>query len=778
MSVAVKNQPLNRSESYCLFGCDMLGKLLKSFEAQIDGVIDNEDIECVHKMRVSTRKIRAVMPLFQSCYPKKKYKRWLAEIKTVTKLLGEARDLDVQISFLQNYIQKSPQHHDLTPLLKDHKDRRKTVQATVIGGLEKLRDSAVLSEFSDFLKQVVGELSSASSDSLSVKEKACWNITCMLNDFLTLSEYVHQETAILKHHEMRIKAKRLRYTMETFSSLYPNGLSQEIQVMKDFQDLLGEMHDCDVWISYLSSFTADESQKEYEKRQIKKEMKTPALKKAVKDFSVYVTGNKKSHYTSFVKLWDESIAQDFFGKLQDTLNAEAGLGAKRMNPALLSSPNLKVAVLSDIHANLHALESVIQDAEKRGAQLFLNAGDSVGFGACPNEVIKLLYKRNMFSVCGNFDSEIFNEASKGNGAKKVAVEYAKKELTKLCKVYLHSFPDELQLELVGKKVLMTHASPKSPTEHLTHETSDARLKAVSADTGANLIIVGHSHDQFHRQLGDVSFLNPGSVGRPSDGNPQAAYAMLSFNPFKVELFRLPYPVEDAAEALRMKGLPESFAQMLLCGKPLETIITADKAKKDKPNRNWTEIIQTARDLAKSYMQETHVEQVRGLTLNLFDNLMSLHRLGVYERSLLECAALLHDLGLSKTVKGHNKTSMTIILNDTQLPLTSEERRVVASIARYHRGGLPKQKHYNLATLNSNTIDKISTLSAILRVTDALDYLHNSDVKLLDVKAAAKRVTLECSSKSDTSLVEQAFDKKKDLFEKVFKKKVVLTWTKQ
>ncbi|MGD6934150.1 MAG: YfcE family phosphodiesterase [Candidatus Bathyarchaeia archaeon] len=778
MSVAVKNQPLNGNESYCLFGCDMLSKLLKSFEAQIDGVIDNQDIECVHKMRVSTRKIRAVMPIFQSCYPKKKYKRWLTEIKAVTKLLGEARDLDVQITFLQNYIQKSPQHQDLTPLLKDHKDRRKTVQATVVDGLEKLRDSKVLPEFSDFLKQAVGELSSASSDSLSVKEKACWNITSMLNDFLTLSEYVHQESAVLRHHEMRIKAKRLRYTMETFSSLYPNVLSQEMQVMKDFQDLLGEMHDCDVWISYLSSLTLDESQKEYQKRQIKKEMKTLRFKKAVADFSVYVTDNKKSHYTSFVKLWDECVAQDFFGKLQDTLNAEAGLGTKRIDSALFSSPNLKVAVLSDIHANVHALEWVIRDAERRGVQVFLNAGDSVGFGACPNEVIQLLYKRNMVSVCGNFDSEIFKEASKGNGAKKVALEYAKKELTKLCKVYLHSFPEELKLELAGKKVFMTHASPLSPTEHLTHKTPDARLKTVSAGTNADLIIVGHSHDQFHRQVGSVSILNPGSVGRPSDGNPQAAYAMLSFNPFKVDLIRLTYPVEDAAEALRKKGLPESFAQMLLCGKPLETIITADKTKKGNTNRNWTEVFQKSRDLAKSYMQETHVEQVRELALNLFDNLKSLHRLGVYERNLLECAALLHDLGLSKTVKAHNKASMEIILNDTKLPLTSEERRVVASIARYHRGGLPKQKHYNLTTLNSKTVNEISILSAFLRVADALDYLHNSDVNLLSVKNSSKRVTLECSSKSDTSLVERAFDKKKDLFEKVFKKKVVLTWTKQ
>jgi exopolyphosphatase/guanosine-5'-triphosphate,3'-diphosphate pyrophosphatase len=120
--------------------------------------------------------------------------------------------------------------------------------------------------------------------------------------------------------------------------------------------------------------------------------------------------------------------------------------------------------------------------------------------------------------------------------------------------------------------------------------------------------------------------------------------------------------------------------------------------------------------------------------------------------------------------------MKIILNDTQMPLTSEERRIVASVVRYHRKGFPKQTHYNLAELNNNAVDKILALSSILRLADALDYLHNADVQLLGVKVASKRVIVECFSKSGASLVEQAFDKKKDFFEKFFKKRTVLIWT--
>ncbi len=781
MSITDKNLSFNHGKSYCLFGCDVLSKLLKSFEAHIDDVIENKDVECVHKMRVSSRKIRAVMSLFQSCYPKKKYKRWFKEIKTVTKLLSEARDLDVQIAFLQNYIQESPaKRQGLTPLLKDHKDCRKAVQATVTEGLEKLQNSAGLTEISDFLKRTAGELSGESLDSRSVFEKAGWNITCLLDDLLALSEYVHQESETLKHHEMRINAKHLRYTMETFAPLYKNGLTQEIQVIKDFQDLLGEMHDCDEWLSILSKFTVDNQHLgDNQKKRFKKDFITVEFKQAAIDFSVYVTERKERNYASFVKRWDEVMAQNFFSNLQKSVNTEAGFGANKLDSVLLSNPNLKVAVLSDIHANLHALETVVQDAEKKGAQLFLNAGDSVGFGACPNEVLNLLYEKNVLSVCGNFDSEVLQDTSKDKGVKKLALTYTNNVLTEPCKVYLHSFPTEMKLELVGKKVLVTHASPKSSTEHLYHDTPEARLKKIASDAEADLIIVGHSHDPFYRQAAGVSFVNPGSVGRPGDGNPQTAYAMLSFNPLNVELFRLSYPVEDAASASRKKGLPESFAQMLLRGEALEAIKSEDKAKKANQNRNWTELMYAARELSKTCLQDTmHVEHVRELSLSLYDTLQSLHHLGEYQRNLLECAALLHDLGLSKAIKGHNKTSMTIILNEAQLPLASEERRVVASIARYHRKGLPKQKHYNLATLNSKTVNEISALSSILRVADSLDYTHDAKVKILGVRVASKRVTLECVSDTDTSLVEQAFDKKKDLFEKFFKKKMVLVWVKQ
>ena len=107
-----------------------------------------------------------------------------------------------------------------------------------------------------------------------------------------------------------------------------------------------------------------------------------------------------------------------------------------------------------------------------------------------------------------------------------------------------------------------------------------RFQELAKTAGADIIIFGHSHDQFTKKADGALFINPGSVGRPGDGNPQAAYAMITVNPFSVELIRVNYDVEAAADALRRRGAPESYAQMLLRGLSLENIIAEDEAKQN------------------------------------------------------------------------------------------------------------------------------------------------------------------------------------------------------
>ena len=457
--------------------------------------------------------------------------------------------------------------------------------------------------------------------------------------------------------------------------------------------------------------------------------------------------------------------------MRATTNTEL-IQAEEKTMKIITNSNVKIAVLSDIHANINALERVIRDAEERGASLFLNAGDSIGFGPCPNEVVELICEKNILSILGNYDVEVIEGKIKDKGQKNLAFQFTKKELAKSCENYLNSLPRERRIEVAGKKLLITHGSPESIEEHIYSNTPVERLKILAETAKADIIILGHTHEQFWRQVNGVSFVNPGSVGRPGDGNPQTAYAILSFNPFKVELFRLDYDVVATADALRKKQLPQSFAQMLLRGVSLDTVNKEDEKKKDTLIQNYKETVESCRSFALKYWKDTeHSSQVTQLSLRFFDCLVNIHKLGNRERCWLECASILHDIGLSRGRGGHNKETAKLILNDTQLPFSSQERQIVASIARYHRKGLPKRKHYNLSALDRVTVNKIKVLASFLRVADGLDYTHQSIVKGLNIREDTNCVIVEYESGNKSILEEQAFNKKKDLFEKVLRKNI-------
>jgi putative phosphoesterase len=764
-----------KNSNYCQFGCQTLLDLLDGLDNNIEGVIENKDIECVHKTRVGSRKLRAAMPLFQHCFPQKTYKKWLKQIKKVTCLLGQARDLDVQIEFIENYIKQKPLDKKfMNTLLADHKDYRKKVQTPVVEGLEKLKDTFILQEISSFCKEIISA-QPISLDSIGVLEKAHWHICFMLDDFLSHEKYVHLENENKKHHEMRINAKKLRYTMEFFAPLYENKLKKEIETIKTYQDILGEKHDCEVWMDFIPKFIG----KIKTQTEINKKIDMPNFERALLEFLDYIKEKQKQHYNQFVNLWDENLKNCFFDKLKEITEVESRSAEGKVEKLFLN-PDVKIGVISDVHANLQALEKVFQDAEERGVNVFLNAGDSIGFGACPNEVVKLLCKRNVLSVVGNFDLEVIGKKKIENKKEKnLALNFAKKELTKTCESYLLSLPKELMLEIAGKIMLVTHGSPESIEEHIYHDTPVDRLDVLASKGGADSIVVGHSHEQFLKEANRASFVNPGSVGRPGDGNPQTAYAILNFNPFKVELIRLDYDVEAAAESLRRKGLPESFAQMLLRGMSLDAVLQEEKTKKKMSAEDYREIVKAAKIVARKYWSDTeHSSQVTTVALQFFDGLANMHKLGMIERYWLECASILHDIGLAKSASGHHKKSAKLILNDIEMPFPSQERRIIASIARYHRKGLPKQSHYNLASLDKATIHKVKVLASLLRVADGLDCTHQAIVKSISVKVGTKKMTVASLTENKSMLEEHAFNTKKDLFEKVFGKKLVLIWKKQ
>ena len=163
----------------------------------------------------------------------------------------------------------------------------------------------------------------------------------------------------------------------------------------------------------------------------------------------------------------------------------------------------------------------------------------------------------------------------------------------------------------------------------------------------------------------------------------------------------------------------------------------------------------------------HAHHVTRLALRLFDTLQALHGLGEPERRWLEWAGLLHDIGWIEGQPRHHKTSLRLILEGVLLPFSARERLLVASVARYHRRGLPSNKHKHFAALDAADKQRVRTLAGILRVADGLDRTHRSVVQDLTCDVAPEQIVIRCMTNGDTVEEYRAARDKGRLFEAVF-----------
>lgn len=247
---------------------------------------------------------------------------------------------------------------------------------------------------------------------------------------------------------------------------------------------------------------------------------------------------------------------------------------------------MKVALIGDVHANLPALEAVLAHAHAQGVEAIWNVGDFVGYGAFPDEVVRRLREEEAVSIAGNYDLKVlqFKEKKDKWRDKKapeqyVAFQYAYENLSKKSRKYLRFLSQEIRMRVKGRRILLTHGSPASSTEHLTSDTPRKRLRELGKSAKADVIICGHSHQPFAEKVDGVLWINTGSVGRPDDGDPRACYAVLQIGAKRIQVthHRVEYDVERAVAAVREHNLPEVFAQMILVGRNMEAALTEGNA---------------------------------------------------------------------------------------------------------------------------------------------------------------------------------------------------------
>jgi putative phosphoesterase len=232
---------------------------------------------------------------------------------------------------------------------------------------------------------------------------------------------------------------------------------------------------------------------------------------------------------------------------------------------------MRIAIFSDVHSNLPALEAVLADIETAGVDARYVLGDLVGYAPWPNEVIDRLRAEQIPIIMGNYDDgtafdrdecgcAYLDPTEKALGDRSFA--WTKAHTTAENKGWLQSLAAEIRFEADGKRHLLVHGSPRRINEYLFEDKPDATFARIAAGADADVIVCGHTHRPYDKTVGDARFINVGSAGKPKDGDPRACWALIDITDGSAEFRRVDYDIAAAARAVEESDLPSEFADEL------------------------------------------------------------------------------------------------------------------------------------------------------------------------------------------------------------------------
>ncbi len=249
---------------------------------------------------------------------------------------------------------------------------------------------------------------------------------------------------------------------------------------------------------------------------------------------------------------------------------------------------MKIALFSDIHANLPALEAALHDMDQRKPDAIYCLGDLVGYNIWPNEVIQMIRQRHIPTIAGNYDFGIGRmsndcgcayktQGDKDMGA--ISISFTNSIMQPEERQYLRTLPAHIRIELQLNEdkinLLLVHGSPRKINEYLFEDREEKSLLRIMEQADADILCFGHTHKPYHRILNSDEnhfrhAINIGSVGKPKDGDPRGGYVILHIeentsitnSTLQVEFIRFEYDVEKAAQAVENSPLPNEYADML------------------------------------------------------------------------------------------------------------------------------------------------------------------------------------------------------------------------
>lgn len=223
---------------------------------------------------------------------------------------------------------------------------------------------------------------------------------------------------------------------------------------------------------------------------------------------------------------------------------------------------MKIAVISDIHANIYALMNVLDDIDDEKVDTIICLGDLVGYGPHPNDVISMIRRRNILCIKGNYDSSVVdNEYSyiRETPINSFSLPWTVNELKEENRIFLQNLPSTLTLNIANKNLFFVHGSPTKINEYLLKDANNTleTMNSINED----VLICAHTHIPGIKQFGSKIYVNSGSIGKPKIGRPNITYCILNINKkegMTVQIKEIPYDFKRIVNYTTILGFPKEL----------------------------------------------------------------------------------------------------------------------------------------------------------------------------------------------------------------------------
>ncbi|TCL70109.1 HD domain-containing protein [Hydrogenispora ethanolica] len=448
---------------------------------------------------------------------------------------------------------------------------------------------------------------------------------------------------------------------------------------------------------------------------------------------------------------------------------------------------MKIALIDDFDGDPDLLRLLIRHARSRGADhVWTDA--PLATGCSPNAVLDLIRAGQVSGLLTESDIRVIKARQRSNKLRQsddpegwLLARWVYDLLTPENRRQLRLLTRSVRLRAGMLRLLWLNPGEPDPAS-----LSDEALFNLARRADTDIMIGRFGPEPFLKKLHHLQIINP---GRPEAAPGWLVYPLVSIRGQNVNLkhqrVRIPAPLRSRPKAWALPALPPLWNGLIDSGRrrpPIRSNVAPVKPARPHcafpgpEEDSW----QTVLEFATGFLCDreeliAHSLQVTRLALILFDQLPFLHRLGAADRSRLQYAAMLHDIGKVAGPQAHHLSTLHIILHSRLLPFPEQERAVIGLIARYHRQAHPNPRHEGYGTLPAGLRQTVIMLAALLRLADGLDHSHRQAIHDLRCRDDGGTLRIDCRTALPAAGEPERALAKGDLFEKVFMRKLVIQW---